>query len=185
MAPPQLEVPNDAETYDVSPAQASIEADVSAAAPYTLRFGRGKGTLVLSPSKPEASSVDLSVETASAESSLGVVADIAREQFLHVDRFPAARFRSSALRRRADGRYDLYGELELHGTKKSVEVQADLRVSSCFVTVDSEFGIDRRVFGAVSDGGLDGVVSDTVVIRIRANVKRRAAPATCVAPEDD
>jgi polyisoprenoid-binding protein YceI len=177
-------LPEDAETYQLGAAEASIEADVSAAASYTLRFPKQRGVLVLSPSRPDASSVEVSVETASAESSLGVVADIARDQFLHVDRFPAAAFRSSSLRRRPDGRYDLYGELELTGTKKSLVVQADLSVSACFVRVDSEFGIDRRVFGAVSDGGLDGVVSDTVVIRIHANVKRRSAPATCVAPDE-
>ncbi|HTJ82010.1 MAG TPA: YceI family protein [Polyangiaceae bacterium] len=184
-APPGVEADPNAEHYVLGPSQASIEADVSAGASYTLRFARQKGTLVVSPRRPEATSVDVIVDTNSAESSLGVVADIAKDQFLHTAQFPVARFTSSSLRKRPDGEYDLYGDLELCGTKKSLVVQATIAVDPCRIAVNSEFSIDRRIFGAVSDGSLDGIVSDTVVVRIQADVKRSSAPATCAAEDED
>ena len=115
-----------AEHYDLGPEEASIEADVSAAASYTISFARQHGKLVLAPQKPEASTIEVVVDTTSAEASWDLVAEIAANEFLHVSSFPEARFVSRALRKRQDGAYDLFGELELHGTKKNVVVPATI-----------------------------------------------------------
>jgi len=179
VAPPTIEATPDAERYVVGPDQATVEAQVSAGASYTLTFARQTGTLVVSPGKPEASTVDFLVQTESAESSLGVVADIAKDQFLHSVQFPIARFTSSSLRKRPDGTFDLYGELELCGTKKSLVVPATIAINACRIEVKSEFAVDRHVFGAVSDGSFEGLVSDMVTLRIQADVRRSSAPPSC------
>lgn len=46
-----------------------------------------------------------------------------REQILHSERYPQAQFRSSAVSPRADGGYDLRGELTLHGVARPIDAQ--------------------------------------------------------------
>lgn len=180
--PQAVAVPDDAETYELSPGAIDVQADVSAGTSYTLKFPRSTATLLIAPGKLEASKVDVHVDTTEVESSIQLVADIAKDQFLHTYRYPSARFESRALRKSEDG-LQLYGRLDFHGTQKNVAVPASIEVDACRVRVACEFAIDRRAFGAVSDGSLDGLVSDSVVVRIGADVPRRGAPATCAKDE--
>jgi YceI-like protein len=46
------------------------------------------------------------------------IAEQIREEVLHSERYPQARFRSHALNARPDGGYDLSGELTLHGVTR-------------------------------------------------------------------
>ncbi len=185
--PPPVAIPERVERFELGPGTVTVEADVSAGSSYTIRFPRSSGTLVLAPDQREASTVDVLVDATVAESSLQLVADIAREEFLHTSRHPSARFTSRALRRTAEG-LDLYGELDFHGTKKSIVVPARIDVEACRVRLACEFTIDRRAFGAVSEGALDPLVSDSVVVRIAADVPRSGpncptAPPVPAAPE--
>jgi polyisoprenoid-binding protein YceI len=47
-----------------------------------------------------------------------------REDVLHASKFPEAIFRSSSVSQRADGGYDIQGELTLHGVTKPLSVQS-------------------------------------------------------------
>ncbi|MBL9024510.1 MAG: YceI family protein [Myxococcales bacterium] len=176
--PAPVAVPDNAETYELPAGSIDVQADVSAGTSYTLKFPRSRATLVIAPSKLEASSVDVHVDTTAVDSTLPIVADIAKDQFLHTYRFPTARFASRSLRRAETG-LELYGNFDFHGTQKSLVVPASIEVDSCRVRIGCEFAIDRRAFGAVSDGSLDGIVSDSVVVRIAADVARKGAPASC------
>jgi polyisoprenoid-binding protein YceI len=49
-----------------------------------------------------------------------------REDVLHSARYPAAKFRSSSVTARADGGYDLTGELTLHGVTKPLVARTTL-----------------------------------------------------------
>jgi polyisoprenoid-binding protein YceI len=48
------------------------------------------------------------------------IADQIRQDVLHSARYPEAKFRSSDVAARADGGYDIQGELSLHGVSKSL-----------------------------------------------------------------
>jgi polyisoprenoid-binding protein YceI len=54
------------------------------------------------------------------------IAEQIREDVLHSARHPAAKFRSSSVTLRADGGYDLVGELTLHGVTKPLAVHTRL-----------------------------------------------------------
>ncbi|NUP09381.1 MAG: YceI family protein [Polyangiaceae bacterium] len=174
------------ETYELSAAMVSVETDVRAGSAYTIKFPRSTGRLELSPDVPEASSFDIQIDATSAEASWQVVADIARDQFLHVGQFPEARFTSRSLRKGEEGNFVFYGTLVLHGTSQSLSAPMTLQIEPCRVQGFVEFSIDRRSFGVISDGGLDGVVSDTVVVRIGLDVPRKkdgkVDPACAKAP---
>lgn len=49
-----------------------------------------------------------------------------REDVLHSGKHPTATFRSSAVSQRADGGYDLTGELTLHGVTRPIQAQSQL-----------------------------------------------------------
>lgn len=176
--PEAVAASSDAETYELAAGAVTVEADVSAGSSHTLRFTHSSGIVVVSPSRPEASTIDVTVDTTNIETTLPIVADIAKDQFLHVYAHPTARFTSRALRKTEAG-YQMYGDFDFHGTKKSLVVPVAIEVDECRVHMSCEFEIDRRVFGAVSDGSLDGIVSDAVEVRISVDAPRKKAPAKC------
>ncbi len=182
-APTAVKPVGEVESYKLGKSNLKFEADVRAANAYTISFPGVSGTFDLSPQKPEASSFEVDIQTASAEASWSLVADIARDHFLHVGAHPKARFASTALRKNPKGGYTLYGNLSFHGTTKSLATPAELTIGRCRVALGVEFSIDRHAFGAVSEGSLESVVSDTVVIRIRADLPRAGAGEACKATE--
>jgi polyisoprenoid-binding protein YceI len=54
------------------------------------------------------------------------IASQIRDDVLHSGQHPEAEFRSSCVSARADGGYDLQGELTLHGVTKRIDVQTQL-----------------------------------------------------------
>lgn len=172
------------ESYDLTGDLARVEVDVSAGKAYTIHFPNVKGRLAFSPDNPEASSLEITIDTTDARASWQVAADIARDKFLHAGSYPEAVFSSSAIRRRAEpeGGFTLYGALQLHGTSQTLSTPAVLEVEPCKLKLGVEFAIDRRTFGVINDTGYDPFVSDTVVVRIAAEAPRGAGSPAC-APE--
>lgn len=173
-APAAVEAKGAIERYTLGPADLSVEADVSAGSAYTLRLTDVTGELTLDPETPEASAVSVHIRTAAVETTIGLVGDVAKSEFLHVAEYPDAAFVSRAFRPRGSpGQYTLYGDLTLHGTTHSLAVPATLTVERCRALAEVAFTVDRRQFGVVSAGGVDSVVSDIVEVRIRAEAKRK------------
>jgi polyisoprenoid-binding protein YceI len=172
-------MPEDAESYTLDPSTLTVETDVQAGASYTLRF-KAKGQLVVSPRHPLATSVSVDIDTTSAESSLGIVADVAKsDDFLSVAMYPSAQFVSQAVAKDPAGKIVLYGSISLHGSTHVVRVPVRVVVDGCNVDVSSEFGLNRHEYHVDSAGSIDGIVGDTVTVRIRAHPKRKNA--SCVA----
>lgn len=161
------------ERYALGPSEIHVEVDVSAGSAYTLRFGEVSGVFALVPDALEASSVEVNIRTPSVDSTIGLVADVARDEFLHAASYPEASFVSRALRTDAAGQLTLYGDLSLHGVTKALAVPARLTVERCRARAQVAFAVNRRVFGVVSSGAVDGVVSDTVEVRIEIETARR------------
>lgn len=178
-APAPIAQKGPVESYELSPQTLKVEADIKAGSGYTLRFAKVRGRLDLSPTVQEASSLDVEIDTTSAEASWQLVADIARDQFLHVQAHPSARFASRALRKDAEGGFTLYGGLLLHGISQTLSTPVTIAVEPCRATLDVEFSVDRRAFGVVADGAIDSFVGDSVVLRISVDVPRNTDEPAC------
>lgn len=182
--PTRAALPPSALALELTGANTTVEADVSAVASYTIRFEGVKGKARFAADGFEGAEVTVDIDAQSATASLGMVADIARsDQFLDVANHPTGRFVARNVRRTADEAeaYTMWGDLTLHGHTRTVQVPMTVERADCVVAARSEFGINRRDFAIESDGSLDGVVSDTVVIRIAF----RYRAAGCVPTTND
>ena len=86
-----------------------------------------------------------------------------REDVLHSGKHPEARFQSSSVQKRADGGFDLTGDLTLHGVTKSISAQTQL-VSS---KQQLDFTLNQPDFGITPYKAMMGT------LKIQANVKIR------------
>jgi len=171
--PPRVEVTEQAERLPISGSNTVVEADVTAVASFTIAFSRVKGELVVSPSRPDRTLVDFTVDMGSASSTPEVVADIAMgDEFLDAGQYGEAVFASRKLEKTAEGGYRLLGEFELHGVRRALAIPAELTIGDCEVALSVAFAINRRDFGVESDGSLDGVVGDEVEVRIATRAQR-------------
>ena len=171
--------PEDAESYKLDPSTLTVEADVQAGANHTLRF-KANGQLVVSPAHPLATSLSIDIDATSAEATLGIVSDVAKsDDFLSVAAYPTAQIVSQAVAKDPTGKTMLYGSISLHGSTHVVRIPLNIVVDGCKVDVSSEFGLNRHEYHVDSSGSIDGLVGDTVTVRIRAHPKRKNA--SCVA----
>jgi polyisoprenoid-binding protein YceI len=167
-----------------------VQTDVSGGGSYTLTFGKVAGTLSLSPSVPASSTLAVEAQMSTATTSWQLIADIAMSNFLHAPAHPLATFATRSLRAvpAADGgdaapNLEVYADFTLHGTKKTVVVPGRLDIDACRARFRCEFTIQRSTFGTVDEGSYETFVSDDAVVRIVVDVPRRAAPASCGAPQ--
>ncbi len=76
--------------------------------------------------------------------------------FLNAKEYPTARFKSTKIvQGNEEGMVEVTGELNLHGTKETITFPAKVELSKEGIVVDSEFQIDRALFGM--NEHLDGV----------------------------
>lgn len=184
---PAAQAPSDrVEEYVLAPEQLLVEADVSAAAAYTVSFPRSTGKILLDRGNALGTAFTVDVDVASATASWQLVADVARDEFLHGAQHPRGSFQSVALvdapceqASCPSGRYVVFGDLTLHGTTHRISFPLELRMSECLAETNVEFEIDRQAFGIRNEGPYEPLVSDMVVVRIRAKVPLRDRPATC------
>ena len=87
------------------------------------RFNTFKGHFEYDEKNPGAASVQVEIETASVDSNHAKRDKHLRgDDFLHVDKFPSARFESSAYKENGDGTATLEGKLTLHGVTRPVSI---------------------------------------------------------------
>lgn len=168
--PTAAALPKAALTLTLTSQNTTVEADVSAVGSHTLRFVTLSGKARFAPTTFEGAEVTVDIDATTVEASLGVVTDIAKERFLQVAAYPTAKFVARNVKRTSDEddieAYTMWGDLTLHGNTRTVQVPLVVERVDCAVSASSEFSINRRDFAIETDGALDGVVSDTVVLRI-------------------
>jgi polyisoprenoid-binding protein YceI len=87
------------------------------------RFNEFVGSFNYDPAKPEASSVNVTIKTASVDSNHAERDKHLRgKDFLAVDKFPTATFKSTSFKALGDGKAELKGTLTLHGVSKPVTI---------------------------------------------------------------
>lgn len=90
------------------------------------RFNTFAGNFDYDEKNPNKASVQVEIETASVDSNHAERDKHLRgEDFLHVDKYPKARFESTAFKENGDGTIVLEGNLTLHGVTKPVTIDAE------------------------------------------------------------
>jgi polyisoprenoid-binding protein YceI len=96
--------------------------------------------------------------------------------FFDTAKFPKARFTSTSIKPGGDAgaTHTVTGNLELHGVTKSITFPAKIRQSDSEVTVEAEFGINRKDFGILYAGKADDLIKDDVLIKLDLHAKPRS-----------
>jgi polyisoprenoid-binding protein YceI len=134
--------------------------------PVEGRFTRFSATLAFDPARPQAGSVAITIDTASARfGSAELDTEVPEPTWLHAGAFPQASFTSSAIAATATpGRYDVRGRLSIKGAARelTVPVQFDGRVASGSFTL-------RRLDFKVGEGEWadTALLADEVLVRFK------------------
>jgi len=174
-APVASDAPAGAYRLDRSHADLTFRVNHIGFSMYTGRFTDFDATLQFDPANPSAMRLEASVDVASLTLPAppeGFVAEMLGPHWFDAAQFPTMTFRSTAVEPTGANTARVTGDLTLHGVTLPLKTEAHLALDECAVRTRVEFAIDRRAFGAVSSGGLDGVVSDNVVVRISLEAPR-------------
>ncbi|WP_169977336.1 YceI family protein [Tautonia rosea] len=101
------------------------------------------------------------------------------EDFFEVETYPESEFVSTAIvaDTSGGGTHEITGNLTMHGVTKSVSFPATVAITDAAVTLDSEFKIDRTIWGIVygSEADVrDNIINKDVVIRLDVDAPRGA-----------
>ena len=116
----------------------------------------------------ELQSVTAEVETPSIEADDPKLAGhLKSADFLDVEKFPKATFKSSSITKKPSGAYthEINGALTLHGVTENVTFPATVSVTPAAVTGSGELRIDRKKFGVIYPGMPDDLIKDEVVLK--------------------
>jgi polyisoprenoid-binding protein YceI len=140
------------------------------------RFSDFGGTITFDEAHPEHSSVSLTVQTASIDTTQ---ADrdthLRSNDFFAVEQFPTLTFQSTAVTARGDNQYDVAGELTIRGVSKPVVLKAEYLGQAKDpwgnekIGFEGELAINRKDFGLTWNATLETggfLVGDEVRIHV-------------------
>jgi polyisoprenoid-binding protein YceI len=116
----------------------------------------------------ELHSLAVEVETASLEADdPDLAAHIKTADFLDVERFPKATFKSSSITASPAGgaARQVSGSLTLHGVTQEVSFPATFDITPTTVSGSAELTIDRQKFGVAYPGMPDDLIKNEVVLK--------------------
>jgi len=160
------------------------------------RFKDFAGTITYDPSKPESSSVDVTVQAASIDTDTPSRDDDLRSaNFFEVAKYPTLTFKSVSVQKKSDSELVLTGDLTMHGVTKRVTVPVDVLGILPYrggekVGFETTFTVDRKDYGITWNRALDqggALLGDDVKVTIQletgwAPPKPAEAPAPTPAP---
>jgi polyisoprenoid-binding protein YceI len=139
-------------------------------------FKQFSGSIDLTPNDITASQVKIDIETSSVVTDEDdLTKHLQSADFFDVAKFPKATFSSTkiASTNQAGSTYEITGNFDLHGVKKSITFPADIKVDADSVAVSAEFSINRKDFGIVYAGKADDLIRDGVVIKLTVKAPRK------------
>jgi polyisoprenoid-binding protein YceI len=140
------------------------------------KFEKLAGTITLVDGKAVGSQVKVTIDdtTLSIEPEM-LKKHLSGPDFFDTAKYPAATFESTDIKAAAGGgeKYDVTGNLDLHGVKKSISFPAKITVDGGAVTVAAEFDINRKDFGINYAGKANDLIRDNVVIKIAIKGARK------------
>lgn len=140
------------------------------------QFKRFTATIDLDPAKPEASSAEVTVDTASLTTGDADADQIAVDKpWLAAAQFPKAVFKSTAVKATAKDRFEVKGTLTLRGTARPLTVPLSTQTQADGSTVVSgEFSLKRADFNI---GGGEWNEADIVGAEVPVKFRLTLAPA--------
>ena len=127
---------------------------------------------------PEQSRVSINIKSDSITTDTpDLTKHLKTADFFDVAKFPKATFTSTKIEPGSSDlgtmSYQVTGNFDLHGVKKSISFPAIIKVTPENATVSAEFSINRKDFGIVYAGKADDLIRDGVVIKLSLNVPRK------------
>jgi polyisoprenoid-binding protein YceI len=150
-------------------------------------FPEVTATGLIDPDHPEASSVDITIQTASIKTNNPQRDnDLRTSNFLEVDTYPTITFKSTKIEATGQDRYRLIGDLTIKGNTRSVTLSVvrlgefnDPTMMGHRIGYSAEGRINRRDFGLTLNMILDGrlVISEEIQIFIEGEfVEKKPEP---------
>lgn len=137
-------------------------------------FKSFRGTINVPDGKIESGSVTVEVDTESVFSdNEKLTGHLKSPDFFDTAKFPKARFTSTSVKPGGDGgaTHTVTGNLELHGVTKSITFPAKIELEDDGVSVEAEFGVNRKDFAINYAGQADDLIKDDVLIKLDLNGK--------------
>lgn len=180
-----------AATYAVDKAHSEVMFSVRhmGVAKVTGRFNDFTGTITGDPARPDASSVEFTIKTASIDTKeAGRDKHLQSADFFEVEKFPEITFKSSKVVAKGQNQYDVTGTLTMHGVSKEVTLPVTMAGpvkdprGAEKVGFETTTKLNRKDFGITWNRALDAggvVVSDEVQVSINleAGLATPAEPA--------
>ena len=137
--------------------------------PVEGRFGRFSARIALDPKQPAAGSVAFTIDTASARFGVAETdAEVGKQAWLAVARFPQATFQSTAVKAAGGGRFEVAGKLTIKGRTQDVTVPVQLAQAGGASTATGSFTIRRLEFQIGENEWADtSMVANDVVVRFK------------------
>lgn len=129
-----VSTPAFADTYTIDDSSKGAHASINFAVKHlgyswlTGRFDNFNGEFTYDPVKPEASTINITIDTSSVNSNHAERdKHIRSDDFLNVEKFPKATFVSKKIIMDADDKneFDIVGDLTLNGVTKSITIEAE------------------------------------------------------------
>jgi polyisoprenoid-binding protein YceI len=196
-AAPAAAAPSGSRTFTVDRNHSSIGFTIRHLVSNTRgRFKDFAGTIIYDPAKPEASSVDLTVQAASIDTDTPRRDDDLRsENFFDVAKYPTLTFKSVSVQRKSPTELTLTGDLTMHGVTKRVTVPVELLGTMPFrggekAGFSTTFVVDRKDYNITWNRALDqggALLGDEVTVSIQLETgweppKPAEAPPPAPAP---
>jgi polyisoprenoid-binding protein YceI len=165
------------ETLTISPANSNIDfiaAKVTRS--HNGSFKQFTGSLDLLNSDPLQSVVSVEIDTASVQTDEpDLTKHLQTPDFFDVAKYPKANFVSTKIEPGSEkgATHTITGNFDLHGIKKSISFPATIQVTPTRVSVNADFGINRKDFGLTYPGKADDLIKDGVNIKLNLNVPRK------------
>jgi polyisoprenoid-binding protein YceI len=151
------------------------------------RFTDYEGTILIDKAKPEASSVELTIKAASIDTgNENRDKDLRSANFFEVEKFPEITFKSTRITSKGGDRYDVTGNLTMHGTTKEVTLPVSFLG---FVSAgrmgdkagfETSITLNRKDYGIVWNRPLDvggTILGDDVLVSINVEASKKQPPA--------
>jgi polyisoprenoid-binding protein YceI len=138
-------------------------------------FKTFRGTIRVPDGKVENGSVEMDIDTDSIFTDTEkLTGHLKSADFFDTQKFPKARFTSTGIKPggEANATHTVTGNLELHGVTKSISFPAKIQANDDGISVESEFGINRKDFGILYTGKADDLIRDDVLIKLNIRAKK-------------
>jgi polyisoprenoid-binding protein YceI len=142
-------------------------------------FKQFAGKIDLAPNSVPGSRVSIDIDTASVVTDEPKLTDhLKTADFFDVAKYSKATFVSTKIDPVTTGStaqkqpFNVTGNFDLHGVKKSISFPANIEVTPDNVAMDADFAINRKDFGIIFAGKADDLIRDGVVIKLTLKVPR-------------